>query len=440
MSSGAWSLPQPQGAQRSPATGRNVSRIGEPPQEALRADFSGVRSVAFGGGPRFAALGTRVAPRKSSEPPVSSFHRFEVWSRRKSRGPRSVAALNRRIPAPSWRFRIPSLPPATMSCPRALPGTPLRPRTPHRCPTTGRASDLRAAVCWLLACVLLTGCAAGRNRAHAKQDEAVRLAERARLAEDRGDAAEAEQLMTAAVRSNPLDCENRLALSEIQLERGSLDKASAHLRRLVAQNPEDPRIYVRLAQTEFLRGDAREAEVWLDRGLELDPHGEQALMLKGRLAELRQRPDEATLTYFRVLDANPENLDARLRLARLMIERDEPARAAPLLRDVAQHESSRPEQVARARWMLGETHVLAGRYTDAATEMGRASRTALAACRRLVRARIGARTGGDVEGAVAALDRSLELEPASTPVRQLRDTLTAPAGTRLAAGERVGRN
>ncbi len=163
VSSGAWSLPQPQGAQRSPATGRNVSRIGEPPQEALRADFSGVRSVAFGGGPRFAALGTRVAPRKSSEPPVSSFHRFEVWSRRKSRGPRSVAALNRRIPAPSWRFRIPSLPPATMSCPRALPGTPLRPRTPHRCPTTGRASDLRAAVCWLLACVLLTGAPPGET-------------------------------------------------------------------------------------------------------------------------------------------------------------------------------------------------------------------------------------------------------------------------------------
>ena len=287
---------------------------------------------------------------------------------------------------------------------------------------------------------MLTGCAAGRNRAHAKKDEAVQLAERARLAEDRGDAAEAEQLMTAAVRSNPLDCENRLALSEIQLERGSLDKASAHLRRLVAQNPEDPRIYVRLAQTEFLRGDRQEAEVWLDRGLELDPHGEQALMLKGRLAELRERPEEALVTYYRVLDANPENVDARLRLARLMIERNDPARAAPLLRDVAQHESSRPEQVARARWMLGETHVLAGRYADAATEMGRALELLSPRAEDWYELALVRERAGDVNGAVAALDRSLELEPDSMPARKLRETLTGPAETRLAAGEGIGRD
>jgi tetratricopeptide (TPR) repeat protein len=302
---------------------------------------------------------------------------------------------------------------------RALPGSPVRPRLPHP-HVTGWARIGRALLCGWLACVVLTGCAAGRHRAHAEKEQAAQLAERARLAEERGDTAEAEKLMTAAVRTNPLDCEARLELSEMQLEHGSLDQAAAHLRRLIASNPEDPRMYIRLAQTEFLRGNPREAEIWLDRGLELDPDGEQALMLKGRLAELRDRGDEASVTYFRVLDGNPDNIDARLRLARLMIERNDPNRAAPLLRDALQHESSRPEHVARARWMLGETYVLTGRYKDAATEMGRALEFLSPRAEDWYELALVREQAGDIQGAVAAVDRSLELDPALVKAREFR--------------------
>lgn len=329
-----------------------------------------------------------------------------------------------------------------MSLARALPGSPVRPRPPCSC-WAGGAGIGRALLCGWLACVVLTGCAAGRNRAQAEKERAAQLAERARLAEDRGDTAEAEQLMTAAVRSNPLDCEARLALSEMHLEHGSLDQASVHLRRLISSNPEDPRIYVRLAQTEFLRGNPREAEIWLDRGLELDPDGEQALMLKGRLAELRKRRDEASVTYFRVLDGNPDNVDARLRLARIMIEREEPDRAAPLLRDALQHEASRPEQLARARWMLGETYVLSGRYQDAATEMGRALEFLAPRAEDWFELAMVREQAGDTPGALAAIDRSLELAPDLAKAREFRDTLAAAPPReplRLAVDEQSRRN
>src|SRR5262245_11507222 len=97
----------------------------------------------------------------------------------------------------------------------------------------------------------LAGCARQQANVTSRSATAERLSEQARQARDRGDANSAEHFLAAAVERNPGDCETRLELSEMLLERGSTGAAAAHLKNFINQNPEDPRGYVGLAEVMY---------------------------------------------------------------------------------------------------------------------------------------------------------------------------------------------
>jgi tetratricopeptide (TPR) repeat protein len=221
----------------------------------------------------------------------------------------------------------------------------------------------------------LIGCVAPRQAtvSSAKVLAARELAEQALDAEERGDVAGAESLLEDAIRSNPLDCETRLHLSELLLKHGDLQTATQHLEQLAAQNPDDPRIYFRLAQTEYLLRHTDRTQNWLSRGLELDPDNEEGLLLSGRLAEGRGSRDVAVETYMHVLDVAPESSRARLRLAALLNEAQQPERAAPHARRVLDSDSACPLEIAEANWILGESYVLLGREAEGVELMARAA-------------------------------------------------------------------
>jgi protein O-GlcNAc transferase len=221
----------------------------------------------------------------------------------------------------------------------------------------------------------LTGCATSRSAtvSTAKVQAARELAEQALDAEERGDVAGAQTLLSDALEANPLDCETRLHLSELLLKHGDLQTATQHLEQLADRNPDDPRIYFRLAQTEFLLRRLDRAQGWLSRGLELDPDHEEGLLLSARLAEGRGAREVAVETYMHVLDVAPESSRARLRLASLLNDAQQPERAAPHARRVLESEAACPLEIAEANWILGESYVLLGREPEGAELMARAA-------------------------------------------------------------------
>lgn len=195
---------------------------------------------------------------------------------------------------------------------------------------------------------------------------AERLSEQARQARDRGDAHSAEHLLTAAVERNPNDCETRLELSEMLIERGSTAAAAAHLKNLIGQNPDDPRGYVGLAEVLYHEQKLNDADVVLDRALELDPRQARGLLLRGRIEQARRHDERAIEYYYQVLAVDPDVVEARTLIAELHLAHGQAELAAPLLRSIADNASLGNDRRARAQWLLGRCYARDGRWTEAA--------------------------------------------------------------------------
>lgn len=279
---------------------------------------------------------------------------------------------------------------------------------------------------------LLAGCATARQEAAARAREAERLAEQARSAQDRGDAATAEVLMAAAVKNNPTNCEARLELSNLLVQTGSLDAAAEHLQRLIDQNPEDPRGHLRLAQVEYHRNDYYAAEHALNTALKLDPQHTEALLLRGKLLEVRKNDELALENYHRAILTDPQNVETQIRIAALHVKHGRPRQAAPLLRSVIDNTNACPAEHAEASWLLGEAYAQDGRWAEAAMALQSGMKGRELTSDQWYQLAYARRAVGDFRGALAATEEALKLSPQDTTCLALQTELRQAAPNALA--------
>lgn len=258
-----------------------------------------------------------------------------------------------------------------------------------------------------------------RNATVKRSDEARKLAAQARQAEDRGDERTAEVLLTAAVRTNPRDCETRLELSELLLQHGSMKAAAEHLQRLVAQNPDDPRGYVRLAEAYYYLGQYPDAERAVKTALEMDPVHTQGLLLRGKLEELAQRDDQALEIYCRVMTTDQGEVEAPLRIAEIHLRRQHHRQATPLLRSVTENPQACEEQRTAAYWLLGTAYALDDRWKESAAALEVASRSRTMGAGDWYRVAYAQQRANDIAASQRSVGECLKIEPAHAAGNQL---------------------
>lgn len=234
----------------------------------------------------------------------------------------------------------------------------------------------RVCQCALGAFVILvcgSGCSLPKNTWFAQNDAAQKLATQARHAQECGDCAQAEHLLTAAVKTNPRDTETRLELSDLLMEQGSRDDAVLHLRKLAEQNPEDPRPVTRLAEAMYTRGDLSEATSLVDRALRLDPSSVDALLLRGRLHEHRHQEDAALAAYCRAYQSDRSRLEPQLRMAEVHLRRKQARQSGAILRNVLNRTDLAVADQARSHWLLGQSYAQEKRWNEAADALRRSA-------------------------------------------------------------------
>lgn len=238
-----------------------------------------------------------------------------------------------------------------------------------------RRGALRCCCAGLAVSVVVTGCSVDKFVRRHRDESCEQLAERARDAAHRGDAASAESLLTAAVNRNPRDCEVRLELSEMLMEHGSLVAATEHLQRLVEQKPDDPQSNLRLARTLCLQDDYVGAVPLVDHVLDLDPENAEAWLLRAKIDNRGGHDGDSLAACYRVLAAAPEDTEARLLASEIHLRQDNSQQASPLLRSLLDSASCCPLQRAEAAWLLGGCYAQEGRWNDAAESLSAAATT-----------------------------------------------------------------
>jgi tetratricopeptide (TPR) repeat protein len=289
-----------------------------------------------------------------------------------------------------------------------------------------------AIVC--LACgVLCAGCSSGRlARKHARES-AEQLASQARAAADRGDSTSAEYFLTAAVNTNPRDCDARLELSDMLLEHGSVAAATDHLRQLVEQHPDDPRGYVRLARVLAAQDERAAAGELIDKALELDPDNAKAWLVRARLERERKSDERALAACYRALTVDPDDAAARLLAADIHLDHGNPQQASPLLRALLERPSECPLQRAEASWQLGRCYALEERWSDAAATLSAAVRDREGTAADWYQVGYANYRAGDMKAARSAVSTALRIAPSNTEALSLARLLEAHA-VRTAGG------
>lgn len=290
--------------------------------------------------------------------------------------------------------------------------------SPRETLSTSRCS-FRWCALLLTCCLAGAGCSAQRFARKTANETADQLASQARAAADRGDATSAEYYLTAAVNTNPRDCEARLELSELLVEHGSLKDATDHLRRLIAQSPEDPRGYVRLARILHLQQDDTTAGELVDKALELDPENAEGWLLRARLERAHQSDSRALAACYRVLAVDPEQNDARLLAAEIHLEQGNLQQATPLLRSVLDGGSECPLHRAQASWLLGRCYALDGRWSDAAAALTAAVRVRESSATDWYDVAYAWYRAGDMPAARRAVDTALRIAPGNPEALKL---------------------
>lgn len=264
---------------------------------------------------------------------------------------------------------------------------------------------------WLACALFATGCSSHRFARRNAPEAASQLASQARAAADRGDSASAEYFLTAAVTTNPRDCEARLELSKLLEEHGSLEKATTHLRQLTKSNPEDPRSFARLARLLYVQNETAEAGEMVDRALELDPENSPAWMVRARLERDQHFDSRALAACYQVLATAPATSEARLLAAEIHFEQGHPQQASPLLRSLLEESTGCPRQRAAASWLLGRCYALDERWSDAASMLSAGIADRKASASDWYQVAYAHYRSGTLDEARQALDRALHLGP-----------------------------
>jgi len=150
-----------------------------------------------------------------------------------------------------------------------------------------------------------------------------------------GRAAEAGELLKAAVQASPRDAGLLYALGLLELRLGDSSQAEATFRRLLSVQPTHPGGALQLAVLIGQKGEADEAVKLLRRVLEANPEDISALRALGLQQQRIGNPERAEISLARALDLDPGDLRTKINLALIRLELNKPALALGVLEPVA---------------------------------------------------------------------------------------------------------
>ena len=210
--------------------------------------------------------------------------------------------------------------------------------SPLSCPQTERPRDARTLAARATATfgrlALAVGLASALLACASAEEEEKRRAVRSlqaaiRSAHD-GDLDGAERLAREAREIAPGFVDPLFALASIEEARGNLEAARGHYRQVLVEDPSQVRAGIALATTFAAEGRFDEAADWFGRAIEADPGAATAYFNLASVAETREDPERAAalLRLAAVLDQDDPVAPLRIAGIRLAQGRLEDARVA----------------------------------------------------------------------------------------------------------------
>ena len=287
------------------------------------------------------------------------------------------------------------------------------------------ASSLAAALAIVPGVV---GCKSLGQRAPAAADMAScrQLQQNAHAALERGEAAQAELLLSRAVAACPVDAEARREYADALWQRGAHADALSHLEQARIAAPDDAHLAVRAGEMLLTLGRPRDAWFAARDALDIDPQCGPAWAVRGRSMAATGQWSAAAADYQRALGYEVDRRDVLWCLAEAQRELAQPEQALATLEVLGDiyPPNEEPPQLLVAQ---GMAQAALGRFDDARNSvlagLRRGPPSAEIWCR-LAEAELGA---GRADRAAAAAGQALALEPAHPSALALAARLAAVA-------------
>ncbi len=238
----------------------------------------------------------------------------------------------------------------------------------------------------VVAAVLLPGCRMPGSEGPVSKSLATcrQLSQQGISAAERGESAEAEQLLSKAVKSCPIDPEARRHYGETLWQRGAQLKAITQLEEATRLAGDDAMLRVRLGQMYLATDQIDRARRSAEQAIDLNPKLSDAWAIRGRVMCADGKFDRALADYHRALGYAPNSSEILLETAELYRRTGQPQRALESLQSLADtyppgeeppgvlhltglafEALGRRESGADAFYRLGQTEYLCGRMAEA---------------------------------------------------------------------------
>lgn len=204
----------------------------------------------------------------------------------------------------------------------------------------------------LIAFGLFSGCTWVQKRQEERQELCRQCIEQSFSAQQAGELDQARNYLDDALTSSPNHAEIWWNLAEISIQQDRYSDAIDELKRYVELQENDPHGHLRLAQLYYLQNDLERASTSLKEVRRRIPGNIDALMLSARLARKQGEPQAALTDYYHVLQVSPMHVEATLELTEMLLTRDDPVRAASILRELARQDLA-PDDRVRTHLNLG---------------------------------------------------------------------------------------
>jgi len=262
-------------------------------------------------------------------------------------------------------------------------------------------------------------------RAAGEPTSAVRLAA---LEFRAGDREAGMRWLQAAAENHPETVEPQLMLARAQAEREDLTAAVTTLERAHEHHPDHRDVLSALAAVQERQGDLRAASEHLRRLTELYPEEPEAHFRLARTLAGQGEDSAAIAALRRTLELDPEHMSARMILTRHLSETGEVDEARQVFAPLAEAAPESAQVLAQEAWF--DAH--AGRHREAAQGYARALEQEQRHAWVLGRHRAEMETG-DLDAAVATLERWLEQRPEDGATRHRLGSVLLEAGREDAA-------
>jgi tetratricopeptide (TPR) repeat protein len=233
-------------------------------------------------------------------------------------------------------------------------------------PSSNKAAATLRASCALVM-LLAAGCASLRRHADPAEAAGVcrQLSREGVAAMERGEAAQARDLLNQAVEASPIDVDARRQLAEVLWRTGDASGALEHIDAAVRLDPTSAPTVVRSGEMLLAAGAVDRALARADEALALDPALASAWALRGCVWRARGELDRALADMHQALRYNPNATDVLLDAAELQYELGRPQRSLTTLQNL--REIYPPgEEPRRLLWLEGLAYGAVGRPREAA--------------------------------------------------------------------------